>query len=110
MSCVALLLASNAASIALRRKSACLTPLAKQVSWTASSVAVETRIIRVRGYFLTVGYRRSLLMRWVACNLLAVVDMDRTTDLVRNHTTQRLDSLIRRSAGKRLTLEALTNA
>jgi transposase-like protein len=29
---------------------------------------------------------------------------------VRNHTTQRLDSLIRRSAGKRLTLEALTNA
>jgi hypothetical protein len=29
---------------------------------------------------------------------------------VRNHTTQRLDSLIQRSAGKRLTLEALTNA
>jgi hypothetical protein len=29
---------------------------------------------------------------------------------VRNHTIQRLDSLVRRSAGKRLTLEALTNA
>ena len=29
---------------------------------------------------------------------------------VRNHTTERLDSLVRRAAGKRLTLEALTNA
>lgn len=29
---------------------------------------------------------------------------------VRNHTTERLNSLIKRSAGKRLTLEALTNA